>query len=79
MYQQCYQRWNSDPVEEDVTPMMGQKSFTSALVKSLCGNSPPKKSEVTLHYLPPPYPFVPQVTNQWGGTGGFEPPASRTL
>ena len=36
-YQQCYLRWNSGPVEEDVAPMMDKKSFTSALVKSLCG------------------------------------------
>lgn len=37
VYQQCYLRWNSGPVEEDVAPMMDQKKFTSALVKSLCG------------------------------------------
>lgn len=37
MYQQCYLRWNSGPVEENVAPVMDQKSFTSKLVKSLCG------------------------------------------
>ncbi|XP_022779646.1 piggyBac transposable element-derived protein 4-like [Stylophora pistillata] len=37
MYQQCYLSWNSGPVEEDVAPLMDQKSFTSKLVESLCG------------------------------------------
>ena len=38
MYQQCNVQWNSDPVEEDVTPMKDQKASTSSLVKSLYGH-----------------------------------------
>ena len=36
-YQHCYLLWDSGPVEEEVSPMMSQKQFTSSLVKSLCG------------------------------------------
>ena len=43
MYQQCYLSWNSDPVEKNVAPMMDQKSFTSKLVKSLCGTYTSRK------------------------------------
>ena len=43
MYQQCYLSWNSGPVEENVAPMMDQKSFTSKLVKSLCGTYTSRK------------------------------------
>ena len=43
VYQQCYLRWNSGPVEEDVAPIMDQMKFTSALVKSLCGTYTSRK------------------------------------
>lgn len=37
MYQQCYQKWNSGPMEEDPPRRLDQKEFSSSLVKSLCG------------------------------------------
>ena len=53
MYQQCYVQWNSGPVEEDVTPMMDQKAFTSSLVKSLCGNHTSRKQSGRPSLSPP--------------------------
>ena len=53
MHQQCYVQWNSGPVEEDVTPMMDQKAFTSSLVKSLCGNHTSKKQRGRPSLSPP--------------------------
>lgn len=37
MYQQCYLRWNSGFVEENVVFMMDQKLFIFKLVKFFCG------------------------------------------
>ncbi|PFX13075.1 PiggyBac transposable element-derived protein 1 [Stylophora pistillata] len=50
MYQQCYLSWNSGPVEEDVAPMMDQKSFTSTLVNSLRGTYHHTNSMAALLY-----------------------------
>ena len=33
MYQQCYQKWNSGPMEEDPPRRLDQKEFSSSLVK----------------------------------------------